>query len=206
MRPPRKDHVKFKEAQTSRKVSGPTHSSLTESNVHELNSRSVSFRLIKESSPQTVFADKITPLVPNPAKSSRGRLHLSMHVFLSRQKYMFQVTYRADVPSTVLREVLQYITFGTQATPNEKWRYVMNLAHLHIGSLPTPAHRDSRLPMLPSERKFTLIPSGGVLGPLMVRPERPERDDAWRPFKVITRAVTGYDMRLICTHARCMPS
>ena len=82
----------------------------------------------------------------------------------------------------------------------------MNLANLHIGSLPTPAHRDSRLPMLPSERKVILIPSGGVLGPLMVRPERPERNDGWRPFKVITRAVTGYDMRLICTHARCMPS
>ena len=112
--------MKFKEAQTSRKVCGPAQGNLVKSDVHELNSKSGCFRLIKESSIQTVFADKTTPLVPNPAKSSRGRYHLSMHVFLSRQKYMFQVTYRADVPSTVLREVLQDITFGTQATPNEK--------------------------------------------------------------------------------------
>ena len=86
MRAPREEHVKFKEAQTSRKVSGPAHGNLAYLNVHELNSRSVCFRLIKVSSPQTVSADKITPLVPNPAKSRRGRHHLSMHVFLSRQK------------------------------------------------------------------------------------------------------------------------
>ena len=78
--------MKFKEAQTSRKLRGAALGNLAKSNVHELNSRSVCFRLIKESSPQTVFADKITPLVPNPAKSSRGRHPLSMHVFLSRQK------------------------------------------------------------------------------------------------------------------------